>query len=233
MSLVGIVDQQSLWRPVTFSLQLRPSGCVRSGPAIFKLQTQHRRKMETCGYLAYELSNNNVLLHGEVRGNPKIVEVQLGLPRALRNVDQACQVNLVNGNGALQLLSLDAFAFLSDQTRPYRTHSTRLDVCLDLLPNLLRQFAAQDWFPFGGLIVGVHLSRESAVKVFVVVRKPCLGCIRAVPDNLIESTSARTSLGGRRSAYLDPTGDRSSLEGTHLFTSPIQPRESQVCGLRN
>ena len=70
---------------------------------------------------------------------------QFWLPRPFRNMGQASQVDLVEGKGALQSLSLEAVMFLSECASSFieRAH---LDVCLHAPPNLLREFATHDWF---------------------------------------------------------------------------------------
>lgn len=92
----------------------------------------------------------------EVRGDSRVTVVQHGLPRALRNMNQACQVDPFDG--VVEPLALDPHTFISDQDRSHRKR-TRLDVLFNLLPNLPRQLSARDRFPVQGVIVGVYLSK--------------------------------------------------------------------------
>ena len=72
-------------------------------------------------------------------------------------MDQAGQVDLVEGEGALQSLFLDAVAFLSDQARSSR-EPIHLDIGLHPLSNLLRQLGACDWLPFFAPVMsGIYL----------------------------------------------------------------------------
>lgn len=88
-------------------------------------------------------------------------------------MDQAGQVYPVEGEGALQSLSLDAVAFLSDQARSSR-ELAHLDIGLHPLPNLLRQLGACDWPPFFAAVMsGIYLTVVLARRM-LVVKVSCL-----------------------------------------------------------
>ena len=113
-----------------------------------------------------------IFLRIEVQGN-KILVVQFGLPRSLRNLDQAGQVDPFEGEGALQPLSLDKVTPVGDCTRSSRKH-TYLDVLLYPLPNLLRQLGACDWSPFFAAVMsGIYLTVVLARRM-LVVKVSCL-----------------------------------------------------------
>ena len=105
-------------------------------------------------------------------------------------MDQAGQVDPVEGEGALQSLFLDAIAFLSDQARSSR-EPAHLDIGLHPLPNLHRQLGACDWLPFiAAVMSGIHLTVVLA-RMLAVVNVSCLRCVQTAISELEVSSAKR------------------------------------------
>ena len=124
--------------------------------------------MNRCSERRFEHTpTTNGLLHSEAWGSFNIVAEQLGLPRALRNVDQACQVEPIDGD--LVSFSLDVHTFISNQASSGRER-THLDVLFDFFTNLPRQLVAQDGPPFRTVLMSIDLCEGQQEKYLIWLR---------------------------------------------------------------
>lgn len=173
----GIKGNSGSWESITFVAVHRwyvspRAGAVRLRPAIFKFCVKWKPTHSIFGLRPH--SNEEQVPaqwgSGRLRGRRATTRVATSPSRhGLSVSSRPCRWRWCLA------IPLSGWSRLYSVVKPgHAEKRTRLDVLFNPPPNLLRQFTAQDRFPFSGVITSVYLSAESAGEKNVAAKIPYL-----------------------------------------------------------